>query len=78
MIDTETQVHIVIKDWHDKPVFKNRFTIEWPFKTLPAIGEYIDIKTFMIDPDERIKETYRVDMVQWAADGPYIMLLPIR
>lgn len=75
---TETQVHIVIKGFYNKPDFPNRFTIEWPFDKLPSIGEYIDIKTFMTDPDERINETYKVDMVQWAVEGPYIMLIPIK
>lgn len=78
MIQTETQVHIVIKGYSNKPDFNNRFTIEWPFNTLPSIGHYIDIKTFMIDPDVRISETYIVDMVQWTAGGAFIMLLPIR
>lgn len=78
MIITETKVHIVIKGLSEKPLFNNRFSIEWPFNNLPSIGHYIDIKTFMTDPDERINETYRVDMIQWTVEGPYIMLLPIR
>lgn len=77
-LETKTNIHIVIKGYSGKPDFDNRFTIEWPFDTLPSIGEYIDIKTFMLDPDKRIQETYRVDMVQWTIDGPYLCLLPIR
>ena len=73
-----TQINIVIKGWYEKPPFNNRFTIDWPFSEFPSIGHYIDIRTFLLEPDDLISETYRVDTVQWNADGPYVILVPLK
>jgi hypothetical protein len=71
------KINIVIKGYYEKPEFPNRFTIEWPFSVFPSIGHYVDIKEFISSPDERMQNTYIIDMIQWSIEGPYIMLIPI-